>query len=271
MAGTERADKINEMNRRTYGDLKIVSEYSSGEIQDPEKAILDEIRNEITGKKLLDIGVGVGRTIATLKQISNDYIGIDYSQAMVDECNRRYPDTKVILDDARNMSGFKDGEFDCVFFTYNAIDYVSHEDRLKMLHEIFRVLKKGGCFVFSSHNKHCLDFPGYVSLWSPLHSLNPFRKFVFNPVKFASKVFAMFKGILNHLRNSKYVIHTDDYSIINDKEQIYQIMTYYISIASQRQQLQNIGFKPDINAYDRYGNIIDKESHNTWIYYLARK
>jgi SAM-dependent methyltransferase len=54
--------------------------------------------------------------------------------------------------DARNMTFFPDGYFDFVLFSYCGIDYVSHEDRMKILSEIRRLLRKGGFFFFSTHN-----------------------------------------------------------------------------------------------------------------------
>ena len=52
------------------------------------------------------------------------------------------------------MNEFKDEEFDYIIFSFNGLDSINHEDRLKGLREIYRVLKQDCLFVFSSHNRN---------------------------------------------------------------------------------------------------------------------
>ena len=54
---------------------------------------------------------------------------------------------------------YKDERFDIVFFSFNGLDYVYPEGRrVVALKEIERVLKKGGYFIYSSHNPLSLLF-----------------------------------------------------------------------------------------------------------------
>jgi hypothetical protein len=48
------------------------------------------------------------------------------------------------------------GLIDVVLFSYNDLDYASPEERIGILHEIGRVLKKGDSFIFSSHNLYSI-------------------------------------------------------------------------------------------------------------------
>ena len=57
--------------------------------------------------------------------------------------------------------------FDGVVFSYNGIDYIYPENRrMRALMEILRVLKKGGLFIYSSHNRS--------GIFSSLHMIHNF-------------------------------------------------------------------------------------------------
>lgn len=262
---------MNDINLKVFSKKEIVKFYSEESLQKTEEVIFNKIKEEIHDKKILEIGVGGGKTIRCLTQISKNYIGIDYSQDMIDECRKKYPEVDVFYCDARNMSIFKDEEFDFIICAYNGMDYVSHGDRLLILQEVFRVLKNGGYFVFSTHNKNCAKFKLFLSPFSPLFTYSPLKPFTYNLLEVLGRVNRFFKMVINHLRNRRYEIHTDEYSVINDKAHEYSLMTYYITISHQKEQLYNIGFKGPIKAYDRYGEEIIGDSQDTWIYYLVKK
>ncbi len=65
--------------------------------------------------------------------------------------------------DASDMAVFDNACFDFVLFTFNGIDGMSHEKRIKTLKEIFRVLKYDGVFAFSTHN---LDDRRHVTMYN---------------------------------------------------------------------------------------------------------
>src|SRR5690606_12109488 len=107
---------------------------------------------EMAGKRILDIGVGGGRTTPYLLDVSRDYIGVDYAPKMIKKCRAQYPSVTFEVCDARDLSHFGPASFDLIFFSFNGIDYVDHADRIKILCEVRRVLTDQGAFVFSAHN-----------------------------------------------------------------------------------------------------------------------
>ena len=145
------------LNLKTFRDEAVVRHYvrSTG-LQGAEIGILSRIQSTFRHKRILDIGVGGGRTTLALLNISKDYIGIDISPEMITECRRCYPSIAFEVCDARELSRFPNESFDLVFFSYNGIDSIGHSDRLRALREIYRVLARGGAFAFSSHNRRGL-------------------------------------------------------------------------------------------------------------------
>lgn len=121
------------------------------QLQKPEQVILDKLKNKLKDMKMLDIGVGTGRTTLHFANLVKKYIGIDYSKELIDICKKRFSNLNFKVCDARNMEIFENNSFDFILFSYNGLDCVSHEDRLKILYEIIRICKNEGYFCFSTH------------------------------------------------------------------------------------------------------------------------
>jgi ubiquinone/menaquinone biosynthesis C-methylase UbiE len=117
------------------------------------------VGDKFRGQPILDLGVGGGRTTPLLRSISEDYTAIDFAESMVEICRSKYPDVRVSLGDARDLSRFADDSFGLVMFSWNGIDAVDHDGRGQILREVRRVLRPGGAFVYSTHNK---SGPGYA-------------------------------------------------------------------------------------------------------------
>lgn len=145
------------------------------------------------------------------------------------------------------------------FFSYNSIDYVSHEDRVIIWKEINRVLKQSGIFVFSSHN-----------YYKPQNINN--IKYSYNILSFLRGLLWYTSGITNHLKLKKHEIYSQNYSIINDGSNNYKLLVYYINKEYQVKQLKEIGFN-DIKMVNIDGKFIDVSSidKSPWVYYIAKK
>jgi SAM-dependent methyltransferase len=113
-----------------------------------EAAAVAWVADQVRDQPLLDVGVGGGRTVPLLTQISSNYTGVDYTQELVTICRRNYPGARVEHMDARDMSAFDDNTFALVMFSFNGIDAVDYEGRRKILREVARVLKPGGLALF---------------------------------------------------------------------------------------------------------------------------
>lgn len=250
----------NIVNQNTYSRDDVIKYYQKLEpLFEAEKVLFEKLLPTIKDSKLLELGIGGGRATKHLLQISVDYVGLDYVAKFAEETGKKFPSAKILCGDARNLSDFADQTFDFVLFAFNGIDYVSNEDRLKVLSEVRRVLKTDGIFMFSSHNR---DYEYFKKLpWHHQIQLNAgYFKFVIHCLR----------HLPNHFKMKKHETFADDYAIVNDGDHRFSLLTYHIGIEKQTAQLNETGFK-QIEAYDSKGNLTGKDIASPWIYYLARK
>lgn len=237
---------------------------NSRQLWPAESRIFDLLADELPRSRLLDIGVGAGRTTAHLLPRVANYIGIDYSRSLIDRARKRFPNADLRLQDARNLDDFASDSLDVVLFSYNGLDYISHEERLSVIGQIFRILRPGGYFIFSSHNR---AYP-IRAAHDPRHLQS-----AFNPLKTASSIATYLMGLRNSVRLRPLERHERDYSIINDQALSYGLLTYYIHASDQRDQLASFGFT-NTRGFGMAGENIDlAERHPElfMIYYLTSK
>jgi ubiquinone/menaquinone biosynthesis C-methylase UbiE len=100
------------------------------ELRPPEKVIFRELKERLTDQRILDLGVGCGRTTPHFLEFTNRYTGVDYSRHMLEMCRERYPQNrfpgaKFQFCDARAMTSFPGESFDVVAFLGSGIDCVT--------------------------------------------------------------------------------------------------------------------------------------------------
>lgn len=152
----------HDANRASYETRSAVRQYvAQDHLEPPEQVILDRVRSDLPRMRVLDVGVGGGRTAVHFAGVAQEYVGVDYSAPLVAACRRRFaghpPAVRFEHADARAMPMLDDGHFDLVLFTFNGLDYLVHEGRLAALREISRVCRPGGRFLFSSHNLDAIE------------------------------------------------------------------------------------------------------------------
>jgi SAM-dependent methyltransferase len=260
--------RINKINMGAMRSTAAVAQYSRhDQLTLAERASLNKVKTLARGKSLLDIGVGGGRTVTALREVSNNYLGIDNSPEMLAACRQRYPGVRFAHADARQLSDIADGSIFLVMFSCNGIGMVSHDDRLKILAEIYRVLQPDGVFLFSTHNQNCPDHTAGFQF--PEFEFSP------NPARLAVRSARFLRSTLLRARNrrrfARHDVRTPEFSMINDVCHDYGVMLYYISLHNQRRQIEALGFKANAVAYDCNGNVIVNDSIESSIAFIARK
>jgi SAM-dependent methyltransferase len=255
---------IDSINRRTMSE--VVADYGyRDDLHESEEAALGSVRAEAKGRRILDLGVGAGRTVKALREISTDYIGVDYVPEMVAYCRQRYPGVRFEQADARAMPQFADASFDLVVFSCNGICMVDHPGRLGILREVRRLLAPGGTFVFSTSNRNHPKAGRY--LW-------PDFKLTANPVRLAVRT-ARFVGeaayrAFNRVRLKPAEIRTEDYAILNDRSHHFRTMNYFITLDQQVRQLREIGFPLVPEVFDELGQRIEDDTTHGTMTFVVR-
>lgn len=258
---------MHDLNRSYYDVPHIVDNYArETSLQKPEEAILERFRDELARARLLEIGVGPGRTTPRIRAAVRHYVAIDYSAAMLAPCRQRFRDAQLVLCDGRRLA-FPAGTFDAAYFCWNAIDDVGHADRIAMLEAIAKVLRPGGLFFFSTHNRDWTPKSPYTQFYA-VRSRNPLRLLGGNARAAGKYLF----GIFNHLRYRKLERDEEEYAMVNEAPLDFRTMTYFIGRRQQIAQLARYGFG-EVELFARDGRRItrDEPCDDGWIYYAARR
>ena len=100
---------------------------------------------------VLDLGCGAGRvSIGLYNKGYKNIFGVDISEKMIIKATENAAHITFITADAKSLP-FKNDSIDKIIFSYNGLMLIpNYKDRLSVLKEIKRVIKKGGIFLFST-------------------------------------------------------------------------------------------------------------------------
>jgi SAM-dependent methyltransferase len=211
-----------------------------------ERAAFNYVAERVRGKPILDLGVGMGRTISFLKPLTLDYRALDYLPAMVEASRRAHPDASIETGDARSLAEYPSDHFGMVAFSFNGIDAVSHADRRLVLREVRRVLAPSGVFFFSTLN---LNGPSYRE--------RPWRIRVWrtrNPARYAWRVARQVASIpvdtANWLKIRNRGERGSGYAVAPLSAHHYGVLVHYTTLKRQLEELEEEGFARDPAVFE---------------------
>ena len=147
--------------------------------------------------KILETGCNLGQMTFVLNQKGYSIVGTDLSPNAIEKARLRVEhfglsNISFEVQDAENIKGHADGEFDAVF-SFSAFRYFPNPE--KALRECFRLLKNKGCAVIDFPNKYCPWFSMLKPLIFTLHKSAVFeKKHIHDHVFTVSKVRDMMAG-----------------------------------------------------------------------------
>jgi SAM-dependent methyltransferase len=250
------------INGRLYRNTDLVRVYAQTKLLPAEAAALVRYRDDIQGRRVLDLGCGAGRLAIYLRPHTEGYVGADVSSHMVAHCHRVFEEFPFVQADMRSLTPFDSGSFHVVFAVSNLLDAVSHEDRLQVLAEARRVLSPRGLLIFSSHNRDYLH-AGAAPRW----------RFHRNPITQLRLFFDDLQARANHRRIKPFHRLEPEYALLNDSGNNYRSLHYYISRDVQAEQLANAGFEL-LECLDELGRTLDpteQDRADQSILYVARR
>jgi len=251
-------------NKDSWNSMHLVNSYINDHtLQKPEETIMQLVKDKLKDWRMLDLGIGLGRTTLHFAPLVKEYTGIDYSFSMLKTYQKIFPEAKpnvqVRLGDVRMMRELESDYFDFILFSFNGIDYISHEDRLYALEEIKRIGKKGGIFVFSTHNLNHIDAMYSIKFG------NRIKYFIYQCYRYLRLIYE--NGFPGKYRKK-------DFAILNDSAHHFKLKTYYIKPDAQIEQLEGFVFKTICFFSLKTGEEMDKAALNgasgdSWIYYMC--
>ncbi|MCU1492128.1 MAG: Methyltransferase type 11 [Acidimicrobiaceae bacterium] len=232
-------------------------------LQPPEKTILERLEPWLRDKRMLDVGVGGGRTTMHFADRVATYVAVDFSPQMIEACratfSERADELSFLVADVRDLGAFEAESFDFVLFSYNGLDTVDDIDRQQALRELRRVCGGEGVFCFSSHNLCSLE---QLFRLSDAQRANPYMA-----VRGLVQL-----GLLRLLNESPKVLTARSHALVRDGSLEFRLRHYYVRPSEQVRQLHAAGFAA-VEIFGLDGRCIDLEvadqSRDAWLYYLA--
>ena len=125
--------------------------------------------------RILDLGCGAGRTTINLfNEGYNNIVGLDIADKLIDFAKKYSSEHNLNIDfavgDATKLE-YENNLFDVVIFSFNGMQCIPGlENRKKVLKEVYRVLKPGGYYIFTAHDRHDPNSPQYLPFWEKVEN-----------------------------------------------------------------------------------------------------
>ncbi len=90
-----------------------------------EASVIERFDGSWPSIRMLDIGIGAGRTTAHFAPLAGEYVGVDYGAAFVEHCREVFGESESVrfsVADAREFDTLGLGRFDFILFSFNGID-----------------------------------------------------------------------------------------------------------------------------------------------------
>ncbi len=253
---------LTEHNARIFFNAQLADWYSGQTLCAAETMILLRHRDAVLGKRVLDIGVGSGRTTRFLSPLAARYTGIDLSPQMIARARQAFPAARLLELDIRELGKLADEKYDFIFAPWGVLDALAPQDRIRALARLSILMAPGGKFVLSSHNRGASTAgqpPALVRSRRPVRAVLEVGHFLLARWNFRR---------MRHLR-----VEEKEYALYNDMAHGWQGVFYYISREAQIAELARAGFRVT-EVYGEDGRMIgpsDDVSPDGCLHYVAER
>ncbi len=257
------------VNTDVWSSEKVLGIFAAREgfIDPGEQALLARIQAETAGQPILDVGVGGGRTIPLLAAHDGGYVAVDYLPEMVALAGDRHPGVRVEQADARDLAGFPSGSFGAVFFSFNGIDGIAHEDRDAVHRAALRVLAPGGLYLLSTHNLEHVT--AGLPPWHP-RSLDLGN----GPRAMLACAYRMPQRSRSWRRLAPLSRRGGGWAVLVGSGYDFSVLWHHVTPAEAAAEMRRAGFEDAVGVFAGDGGPLAagaNSSDSPWLYVLARK
>jgi|SRR6185437_8746725 len=258
------------INAEVWSSRKVLGQFAArdGYIDPAEELLLARLTTSAAGRPILDVGMGAGRTIPLLATAGDGYVAVDYLPEMVELARSLHPGVRIEQADARDLSAFADGSFGAVFFSYNGIDGIAHEDRAAVHRAAMRVLEPGGTYLYSTHN---LDY--CAAGLPPWHRLN--LDLDNGPRAMLACAVRMPQRARSYQHLRPLTSRGEGWAVLVGSGYDFTVLWHHVTPAEAAAELERAGFVSPVEIFDATGGTVSPRSSDTenspWLYLLASK
>lgn len=142
-------NEVNELVISAYNSIADSYAEAYAEYDETDFKYFDYFINHLPGRKILDMGCGIGVNTNFLAKKGFKIIGIDASEKMLDNAQKLYPSLTFEKQDI-SQTTYPNYFFDGIVLAY-VIEHFNDEGLLQLRNEITRLLHKGGLLFIVSH------------------------------------------------------------------------------------------------------------------------
>jgi len=163
-------NKINQDFKQKFPNVKLPDDYTIYESfqlnyekyylegKDTAQKYLDifEKHIDLNNKDVLEWGCGPARILRHFPSLMSKYnisfTGTDYNQNTIKWCQNNIPNIKFIKNELAPPLNFSDNSFD-IILSNSVFTHLSETQHQKWIKELYRILKKNGILVFTTHGE----------------------------------------------------------------------------------------------------------------------
>ena len=118
---------------------------------------IDGFLNDLPGKKILDLGCGIGKDEYYISNKGYDIIGIDFAENVIKEAKNKFPSCKFEIKDLTDLN-YPSNSFDGIIFI-NTLFHIPEKKLFNTFKNINRILKSNGkmLMIFQEGEKEFLQ------------------------------------------------------------------------------------------------------------------
>jgi ubiquinone/menaquinone biosynthesis C-methylase UbiE len=158
-------------NQQSYNE--IASEFSGTRAYVWED--IDFLMNYVKDSdSIIDIGCGNGRLLKNSKIQNPNYLGIDFSEGLIAQAKKDFPDYKFEVLDVQNLKALNK-QFD-IGFAVSVLNHLPKERQQRALENIKAVIKPGGYLLMINWN--LWDLKSKKSVWKTKNKGKTFKDLI---------------------------------------------------------------------------------------------
>lgn len=224
--------RISQRNMNVFASPRIATWYMDHALDSAEKKLLIDWEIDYAGKRVLDLGVGTGRTTAVLASCAAHYVGVEISDAMLETAREHFPRVDLRRLDIRDIGQLPGASQDYILASFAVLDVFEHEERRAVIAAARELSRPRGLFVFSFHNL-CWRLAGKP----------PQTPSSLNPVRWARDLRQYVIGMRNYLALASLEHRGEDHAMLRDMAHQWSGVFHYATPQAQIAEVEALGFE----------------------------